>query len=105
MATEIDVKFSEFPKANQSKDSDELAILQDGVNKMIASPILESKIINKTVSRVINQGGASLNVINLKGVVPAYADLATITPTPQINDAYQVEADGLVMFILKAVSS
>lgn len=91
-----DIKFSEFPKATTSKDSDEIAILQDGVNKMIASPILESKIINKTVSRVIEQGGASLNVINLKGVVPTYADLATITPTPNINDAYQVESDGLV---------
>lgn len=91
-----DIKFSEFPKANQSKDSDEIAILQDGVNKMIPSPVLESKIINKTVSRVIQQGGASLNVINLKGVVPTYADLATITPTPELNDAYQVEADGLV---------
>lgn len=91
-----DIKFSEFPKATTSKDSDEIAILQDGVNKMIPSPVLESKIINKTVSRVINQGGASLNVINLKGVVPTYADLALITPTPELNDAYQVEADGLV---------
>lgn len=91
-----DIKFSEFPKATTSKDSDEIAILQDGVNKMIPSPVLESKIINKTVSRVIEQGGASLNVINLKGVVPTYADLALITPTPELNDAYQVEADGLV---------
>lgn len=91
-----DIKFSEFLKATTSKDSDEIAILQDGVNKMIPSPVLESKIINKTVSRVIQQGGASLNVINLKGVVPTYADLALITPTPELNDAYQVEADGLV---------
>lgn len=91
-----DIKFSEFPKATTSKDSDEIAILQDGVNKMIPSPVLESKIINKTVSRVIEQGGASLNVINLQGVVPTYADLATITPIPELNDAYQVEADGLV---------
>ena len=91
-----DIKFSEFPKATTSKDSDEMAILQDGVNKMIASPVLESKIINKTVSRVIDQGGASLNLVNLKGVVPTYADLALITPTPELNDAYQVEADGLV---------
>lgn len=91
-----DIKFSEFPKATTSKDSDKIAILQDGVNKMIPSPVLESKIINKTVSMVIEQGGASLNVINLKGVVPTYADLATITPTPDLNDAYQVEADGLV---------
>ena len=43
-----DIKFSEFPKATTSKDSDEIAILQDGVNKMIASPVLESKIINTT---------------------------------------------------------
>lgn len=91
-----DIKFSEFPKAATSKDSDEIAILQDGVNKMIASPVLESKIINKTVSRVIEQGGASLNLINLKGVVATYADLALITPTPELTDAYQVEADGLV---------
>ena len=91
-----DIKFSEFPKATTSKDTDEIAILQDGVNKMIPSPVLESKIINKTVTRVINQGGASLNVINLQGVVPTYSDLATITPTPELNDAYQVEADGLV---------
>ena len=91
-----DIKFSEFPNANISKDSDEIAILQDGVNKMIASPILESKIINKTVSRVIDQGGASLNLINIIGVVPTYADLALITPEPELNDAYQVEADGLV---------
>ena len=91
-----DIKFSEFQKATISKDSDEIAILQDGVNKMIPSPVLESKIINKTVSRVIEQGGASLNVINLKGVVTTYADLALITPTPELNDAYQVEADGLV---------
>ena len=91
-----DIKFSEFPKATTSKDSDEIAILQDGVNKMIQSPVLESKIINKTVTRVIEQGGASLNVVDLKGVVPTYADLALITPTPEINDAYQVEADGLV---------
>ena len=91
-----DIKFSELPKATTSKDSDEIAILQDGVNKMIQSPVLESKIINKTVSRVIEQGGASLNLINIIGVVPTYADLATITPTPELNDAYQVEADGLV---------
>lgn len=91
-----DIKFSEFPKATISKDSDEIAILQDGVNKMIASPVLESKIINKTVSRVIDQGGASLNFVNLKGVVPTYADLDLITPIPELNDAYQVEADGLV---------
>lgn len=91
-----DIKFSEFPKATTSKDSDEIAILQDGVNKMIPSPVLESKIINKTVSRVIEQGGLSLNLVNLKGVVPTYADLATITPAPEVNDAYQVEADGLV---------
>ena len=91
-----DIKFSEFQKATISKDSDEIAILQDGVNKMMPSPVLESKIINKTVSRVIEQGGASLNVINLKGVVTTYADLALITPTPELNDAYQVEADGLV---------
>jgi len=91
-----DIKFSEFQKATISKDSDEIAILQDGVNKMIASPVLESKIINKTVSRVIDQGGASLNLINPIGVVPTYADLALITPTHELNDAYQVEADGLV---------
>lgn len=91
-----DIKFSEFPKATTSKDSDEIAILQDGVNKMIASPVLESKIINKTVSRVIEQGGASLNLINPISVVPTYADLATITPTPNVNDAYQVALDGLV---------
>ena len=69
-----DIKFSEFQKATISKDSDEIAILQDGVNKMIPSPVLESKIINKTVSRVIEQGGASLNLINLKGIVPTYAE-------------------------------
>ncbi|AXF52394.1 MAG: hypothetical protein [Caudoviricetes sp.] len=91
-----DIKFSEFLKATTSKDSDEIAILQDGVNKMMPSPVLESKIINKTVSRVIEQGGASLNLINPIGTVPTYADLALITPTPSINDAYQVEADGLV---------
>ena len=91
-----DIKFSELPKATQSKDSDEIAILQDGVNKMIQSPVLESKIINKTVSRVIEQGGISLNLINPIDTVPTYADLALITPTPELNDAYQVEADGLV---------
>lgn len=96
MATEIDVKFSEFIPATELKDADKIPILQDGQNKIIQTPVLESKIINKTVSRVIDQGGASLNVINLKGVVPTYADLATITPTPELNDAYQVEADGLV---------
>lgn len=91
-----DIKFSALPKANQSKDSDEIAILQDGVNKMISSPVLESKIINKTTSRILEEGGLSLNLINPIGVVPTYADLALITPTPEINDAYQVEADGLV---------
>lgn len=91
-----DVKFSEFPNATESKDSDKIAILQDGVNKTIASPILESKIIIKTASILLEAGGISLNLINMIGKVPTYADLATITPTPNVNDAYQVESDGLV---------
>src|SRR5690606_2403089 len=57
---------------------------------------LKQDITNSVVSELTESGGVSLNLINLKGVVPTYADLALITPTPELNDAYQVEADGLV---------
>lgn len=91
------VKFSEFPIANQSKDSDSIAILQDGINKMMPTPVLESKVINKTVSKLLDEGNIVLDLINLKGTVSTYPDLNLIIPTPEINDAYQVlEGEGLV---------
>src|SRR5690606_15246825 len=56
---------------------------------------LKEDIANSVVSELA-ESGLSLNLINPIGVVSTYADLATITPTPELNDAYQVEADGLV---------
>lgn len=72
-----DIKFSEFPKATTSKDSDEIAILQDGVNKMISSPVLESKIITKSLER--------LSISN----VDIYND-SIKTATELINKRYEV---------------
>lgn len=57
---------------------------------------LKQDITNSVVTELTESGGVSLNLINPIDVVPTYADLDLITPTPQINDAYQVEADGLV---------
>lgn len=96
MADEATIKMGGFAEATQVKDSDQIIILQDGDNKRIKSPVFERKIINRTVEELSKNGGVSLNLVNLKGVVPTYADLALITPTPELNDAYQVEADGLV---------
>ena len=92
MAEEI--KMSEFQQATSVGNSDDIIILQDGINKKVKSPVLESKIINRTVEVLSADGGVSLNVVNLKGVVATYANLPTAGL--QINDAYQVTADGLV---------
>lgn len=55
---------------------------------------LKQDITNSVVTELTESGGVSLNLINLKGVVPTYADLPTVDV--ELNDAYQVEADGLV---------
>jgi len=34
--------------------------------------------------------------VNLKGSVPTYADLATITPAPVVGDVWAVDADGML---------
>lgn len=94
MADEIKVKMSEFAQATQVNNADDIIILQNGENKKVKSPVLESKIINRTVDELSKDGGVALNLVNLKGVVTTYANLPTTNL--QVNDAYQVEADGLV---------
>lgn len=95
MADEIKVKMSEFAQATQVNNADDIIILQNGENKKVKSPILESKIINRTVEELSKDGGVSLNIVNPKAVVPTYASLALLTNL-QINDAYQVATNGLV---------
>lgn len=50
--------------------------------------------ITQSVVSELSEGGLSLNLINLKDVVPTYEDLPD--SDLEINDAYQVESDGLV---------
>lgn len=88
------IKMSEFQQATTVENSDDIIILQNGLNKKVKSPILESKIKTNVVNTLMQQGGVSLDIVNLKGVVSTYANLPTTGL--QINDAYQVEADGLV---------
>lgn len=45
---DLKVKISEFPLATEAKDSDDIAILQDGVNKRIKTPKIEEKILDKS---------------------------------------------------------
>lgn len=41
------IKMSEFAPATEAKDTDEIIILQDGINKRLKSPIFEQKVIDK----------------------------------------------------------
>lgn len=94
MADDVKVKMSEFAEATQVNNADDIIILQNGENKKVKSPVLESKIITRTVEELSKDGGVSLNLVNLKGVVATYANLPTTGL--QVNDAYQVASDGLV---------
>lgn len=55
---------------------------------------LKQDITNSVVSELMQAGGVSLNLVNMKGTVPTYADLPTVDV--EVNDAYQVLSDGLV---------
>lgn len=76
---DLKVKISEFPLATESKDSDDIAILQDGVNKRIKTPKIEEKILEKVEERYVNKN--KLGVSN--GVATLGADgLLSINQRP-----------------------
>lgn len=58
---DLKVKISEFPLATEAKDSDDIAILQDGVNKRIKTPKIEAKILEKVSERYVNKNQLGVN--------------------------------------------
>lgn len=79
---DLKVKISEFPPATISKDSDDIAILQDGINKKIKSPILESKILDKVEERYVNKNKLGVN----NGVATLDSDgLLSLNQRPPYN--------------------
>lgn len=71
-------------------------ILQVQDSQLGQTPIdtMKEEIKTDVVAQLLSEGGVSLDIVNIKGVVATYADLTLITDA-QVNDAYQVEADGL----------
>lgn len=79
---DLKVKISEFPPATQSKDSDEIAILQDGINKRIKTPKIEEKILEKVSERFVNKNQLGVN----NGVATLGSDgILSVNQRPALN--------------------
>src|SRR5690606_15509460 len=79
---DLKVKISEFPLATESKDTDDIAILQDGENKRIKSPKLEEKLLVKVDERYVNKNQLGTN----NGVATLGSDgLLSVNQRPPFN--------------------